>query len=582
MTSQRSDYYGQLQANEALFPLTERIDVPPLGEQALKTVLREPARVLGVQFESDDLIDHLVTSAQDEPGALPLLADLFTDLWERMQRRGDGTLRTADRKEIIQVGAALARRADDSLAKNPTQVEVVKRLFTLRLAHVPRRGEPVRRRMMRTPERETEWQLAQTLAGPDWRLVVTGENEGQGTAEVAHEVLLKTWPALKRWLDDEREFLVWRDEVEVRRKEHDEAGGRQKREALLMGLSLNHAEQWLKMRRGDIDPPEQRFIEESTGVDRRQKEQAQFTECGLLATMSGGQIKECDFGTALLLAVEALPDLAAGIVRPHVPLAEVQADSALRAIRERAVLAGHEGPVLMSSFSPDGRRVVTASRDNTARLWDVETGKGIAVLNGHTNELSSAAFSPDGRRVVTASWDATARLWDVETGKEIAVLNGHRKLVRGAEFSPDGRRVVTASWDNTARLWDVETGKEIAVLNGHTDGVQSAAFSPDGRRVVTASEDKTARLWDVFPNTQSLVDDAKARLPRCLTQEQRARFFLAPEPPRWCITGAGHEAEKDSSKWEPKWPYHTAAWRDWLLAADEAHKRGAPQPTVPK
>jgi hypothetical protein len=212
MTSQRSDYYGHLQANEVLFPLTERIDVPPLGAQALKTVLREPARVLGVQFESDDMIDYLVASSQDEPGALPLLADLFTDLWERMQRRNDGTLRIADRKEIIQVGAALARRADDFLAKNPTQVDAVKRLFTLRLTHVPREGEPVRRRMVRTPEREADWQLAQTLAGPKWRLLVTGENEGRGTAEVAHEVLLKTWPALQGWLKDQREFLIWRDD----------------------------------------------------------------------------------------------------------------------------------------------------------------------------------------------------------------------------------------------------------------------------------------------------------------------------------------------------------------------------------
>jgi WD40 repeat protein len=93
------------------------------------------------------------------------------------------------------------------------------------------------------------------------------------------------------------------------------------------------------------------------------------------------------------------------------------------------------------------------------------------------------------------------------------------------------------------------------VLNGHTGSVWSATFSPDGRRVVTASTDNTARIWPSFPTTQSLVDEAKARLPRCLTQEQRARFFLAVEPPRWCITGARRDAEKDSSKWEPLWPY---------------------------
>ena len=103
----------------------------------------------GVGFESDDLVSHVVKSAEDQPGALPLLADLFTDLWERMRERGDGTLRVSDRREIIQVGAALSRRADQFLAKYPDKVEAVKRLFTLRLAHVPREGEPVRARWER-------------------------------------------------------------------------------------------------------------------------------------------------------------------------------------------------------------------------------------------------------------------------------------------------------------------------------------------------------------------------------------------------------------------------------------------------
>jgi WD40 repeat protein len=129
--------------------------------------------------------------------------------------------------------------------------------------------------------------------------------------------------------------------------------------------------------------------------------------------------------------------------------------------------------------------------------WAAPTLKPLLALSGHHSSVRSAAFSSDGKRVVTASTDKTARLWDDETGAAIARLRGHEELVWSAAFSPDGKRVVTASDDKTARLWDGETGAAIATLRGHEDPVWSAAFSPDGKRVVTASVDETARLWDV-------------------------------------------------------------------------------------
>ena len=117
-----------------------------------------------------------------------------------------------------------------------------------------------------------------------------------------------------------------------------------------------------------------------------------------------------------------------------------------------------------AAFSPDGRRVVTASWDMTARIWDAETHRQIGVLAGHEANLYTAAFSPDGRRVVTAARDKTVRIWDAETHQQIAVLEGHTVQVASASFSPDGRRVVTASDDGTVRIWDAETGRQIAVL----------------------------------------------------------------------------------------------------------------------
>ncbi|NMC20198.1 MAG: hypothetical protein GYA33_07220, partial [Thermogutta sp.] len=105
------------------------------------------------------------------------------------------------------------------------------------------------------------------------------------------------------------------------------------------------------------------------------------------------------------------------------------------------------------SFSPDGRRIVTASGDKTAGVWDAQTGERLLVLGGHTGLVWSAAFSPDARRIVTASADKTAGVWDAQTGERLLVLQGHTECVNSAGFSPGGRRIVTASSDNTAIIW---------------------------------------------------------------------------------------------------------------------------------
>jgi WD40 repeat protein/tRNA A-37 threonylcarbamoyl transferase component Bud32 len=171
------------------------------------------------------------------------------------------------------------------------------------------------------------------------------------------------------------------------------------------------------------------------------------------------------------------------------------------------------------AFHPDGRRILTASSDMTARIWDAVTGAELLVLRGHTRSVNRAAYSPDGKQVVTTSDDKTARLWDAESGKELVVLRGHRAEVREAAFSPDGKLLATASWDRTARLWDVRTGKQVATLRGHTGIVEEVLFSPDGKWLVTTSVDNQARLWPVDPLAEAVL-----RQPRALTVEERQQF----------------------------------------------------------
>jgi WD40 repeat protein len=164
----------------------------------------------------------------------------------------------------------------------------------------------------------------------------------------------------------------------------------------------------------------------------------------------------------------------------------------------------HEGPVSSAQFSPDGSRIVTASYDNTAQVWDVATGKALGETMRHEHSVVSAQFSPDGSRIVTAirdgrivteSWDNTAQAWDAATGKALGEPMRHEGPVISAQFSPDGSRIVTASAANTAQVWDAATGKAIGEPLRHQGVVESAQFSPDGRRIATVSKG-TAQVWD--------------------------------------------------------------------------------------
>ncbi|KIN97133.1 hypothetical protein M404DRAFT_37720, partial [Pisolithus tinctorius Marx 270] len=172
---------------------------------------------------------------------------------------------------------------------------------------------------------------------------------------------------------------------------------------------------------------------------------------------------------------------------------------------EQQLLQGHASEVQSVAFSPDGKRIVSGSRDKTVRVWDVEGGVQIGnPLEGHSDGVYSVAFSPDGKRIVSGSEDNTGRVWDVEGGVQIgSPLEGHTDPVYSVAFSPEGKRIVSGSGDNTVRVWDVEGGVQIgSSLEGHTDEVFSVSFSPNGKRIVSGSRDRTVRVWDVEGGVQ--------------------------------------------------------------------------------
>lgn len=152
-------------------------------------------------------------------------------------------------------------------------------------------------------------------------------------------------------------------------------------------------------------------------------------------------------------------------------------------------------------FSPDSRRIVASAPNNTAGVWDAETGRLLFSLNGHRDLVVAATYSPDGATIATASADNTIKLWRAGDGGEIITIRGHRGAVSHVAFSPDGRRLVSASYDLTARFWDASSGAELRSF-AHSNAVYAAAFSPDGQKIVTGCGDAFGHVWDAVSGRQ--------------------------------------------------------------------------------
>jgi WD40 repeat protein/ABC-type arginine transport system ATPase subunit len=525
----RSDYLSELQQAPTLTAPFEEFSLKPMPLARVRDIIEGPARVAGLTVD-----DALVAAAMNDAAtddALPLLAFALRELYDRFGLKKHLTLEAYralgdEAGQLSPLENAVRRKADEVLTAakpSPEDLQALREAFVPAMVRVNAEGEyarrPARFEALPTNARPLIERLARA------RLLIIQKEQDVTVVEVAHEALLRKWPLLRGWLDEEREFLIGKVQLEQDLLDWGKAPAAEKSEALLSGLKLTRARTWLVEKPLQLSEAERKFIQDSIAHHeaeaarrerfRRRVQQASVSAALVLAVCLAGAMWEWRIAKtreataeSRELAAIAEQEVGAGgdlgvALRTAVAAAERsptdQAEHALRTVLggplEHLILH-HGGPVYVGAFSPDGKLIVSASVDHSARVWDAVSGRLVANLSGHTGPVNDAAFSPDGKRVVSASDDGTARVWEAVSGHLLANLSGPNVEVRKAKFSPDGKRILTIGADNAARVWDAETGQLRATLSGHTRVVYDAAFSPDGKRIVTASQDFTARVWD--------------------------------------------------------------------------------------
>ncbi len=527
-----------------------------MGVDELRRAIEEPAKCGGWEFEAG-LVDLLLREVGDEPGALPLLSHALLETWKRREGR---TLTLAGYNASGGVRGAIAQTAESVYQQMSAEQQAMARNIFLRLTELGEGTQDTRRRAALTElippfvDARAAEAVIKTLA--DARLITTGE----GYAEVAHEALIREWPLLREWLNQNREGLRLHRHL----TEAAQAWQKLNRDPgeLYRGTRLAQILEWAETHRDQVNPLEREFLDASKEMlereeaereaqrqrelvaiqklaeaeRRRAEEQAEAAQKladALLVAENEHRVAfarelslnavsnlEIDPERSILLALQAVSVSSAG-GKPVLREAEEALHRAVLTSRVQLTLRGHTFALRGIAFSPDGRRLATSSTDQTAKVWDVTTGKELLTLSGHTAEVFGIAFSPDGTRVATASADQTAKVWDVstalnpstgsgqstgaETGKELLTLRGHTDQLQKVAYSPDGRLLVTAaghvgstpSLDHTAKVWDAATGKLLLTLDDHSGSIRGIAFSPDGTRVATASDEGIARVWDV-------------------------------------------------------------------------------------
>ena len=538
----RADFYGRFAAYPGLAELLggNQVLVGPMQASELRRAVELPAGRVGLRVEPE-LADALVDDVEGEPGALPLLSTALLELW---QKRQDNALTLAAYRESGGVHGAVARLAEGTYARVPDERRPLVRAIMLRLVGEGEGDAPVRRRApLAELDLERNEDVADVLATlADSRLVTVSE----GSVEVAHEALLREWPRLREWIEEDTEGRRLRRHITQAATEWD-AAGRDQGE-LYRGARLAAALDWTADHALDVNELEREFVTESREASEQETKRVRRTNRrlrgllvgvavllaaavagGIFAVVQRGEARDAETAQFVQrLGAQALVeedlDLSLLLARQAVAIDDSPQTRGylLAALRSRPAAIGimhGDGAVLRAiAISPDGKTLAVSAAGGEGSLLrraNLRADRGPAAAHTDADELS-LAYSPDGRTLAVGG-DNLVRLIDARTRAQLAETAVDGVATRVA-FTKDGSQLVVlvAPGSSNQDRGDADaqiTIRDAATLEPIGRSIEPEAFvgayvgvwyaspqfalTPDGRSLITASEDGELAWWDL-------------------------------------------------------------------------------------
>jgi WD40 repeat protein len=504
----------------------------PMTMPELRDAIALPARKSGLQMDDKDrLIGDLAFEMYRQPGALPLLQFLLFRLVE--QNPGYLTREAYDRSDGVQ--DALDGYAEGVFQALPSEShrQLARDLF-LRLITLDEMDQEASRQRVTVASLALEGkQPGQTLhevvaAFVDARLLTQGEMSDQPTVEISHEILIHKWKRLQKWLEDNREFIIFQRALRQDVKGwHD--GGRSP-SYLYTGLKLDKALDWFS-KGYRMSQDEEQFLNAARQYRRTNRLRLGavilaalilvFAAMSIFSSQRGQNQRQAEIILSQRLAVSSQQELSNGRVETALALSWQANDTSQPPVLAQNALYSaayspqmtrtfdqqHTGDIRALAFSPDGKTAVSGGKDGQLFLFDLATGSVLQSMHDTDAPpaavVRGAAFTSDGLSILVGSSDGVVTQWSAADGKLTKHFQKvHTDAVLALAISPDDSMALTGSADGSAILWDIKTGEVIRLWRGDSGAVRTVAFSPDGKVALAAVDDTQVVVWDIASGTE--------------------------------------------------------------------------------